>query len=363
MCGEAVMKRVRTKLGRNDLCWCGSGKKYKKCHMEQDRFTEGSQAPVNMPIASRNLVSKGRVSPPRVIPDHIRRPDYAQTGGGEQECSARVRLSGQEIEQMRYTCHAARRVLDKAIKAVRPGVTTDDLDAVVHEACIAEGGYPSPLNYKDFPKSVCTSVNEVICHGIPDDRPLENGDIVNIDVTIFLNGLHGDCSETVPVGRIDQASQNLLTVAYESMMRGIAATRPNGLIRDIGRAIETYAKEHGCSVVRAYCGHGIGRHFHSSPTVPHFYDPNEQTKMEPGMIFTVEPMINLGVWKHTIWEDGWTAVTSDLQRSAQFEHTVLVMQNGVDILTLPEQQSQPFPGQKHQVPSSGESCPRSEGAA
>ena len=248
---------------------------------------------------------------------------------------------------MRHTCHAARRVLDKAMKAVRPDVTTDYLDAIVHDACIAEGGYPSPLNYNGFPKSVCTSVNEVICHGIPDDRPLENGDIVNIDVTIFLNGLHGDCSETVPVGSIDQEFQNLLTVVYESMMRGIAAIRPNGLIRDIGRAIETYVKEHGYSVVRAYFGHGIGKHFHSSPTVPHFYNPNERTKIKRGMIFTVEPMINMGTWEHTIWKDGWTAVSLDLQRSAQFEHTVLVTQNGVDILTLPEQESQPLLGQNN----------------
>jgi len=328
------------KLGRNELCCCGSGKKYKKNHMEQDRFVERPRASFNVPIASKHLVSKGRVSPPRVVPAHIKCPDYAETGGGEQESSMQNKLSNQEIEQIRHTCRAARRVLNKAIKAVRPGVTTDYLDAVVHEACIAEGGYPSPLNYNGFPKSVCTSVNEVICHGIPDDRPLENGDIVNIDVTIFLNGLHGDCSETVPVGSIDQESQNLLTVVYESMLRGIAAIRPNGLIREIGRAIETYVKKYGYSVVRAYCGHGIGKHFHSSPTVPHFYNPEEDTKIKPSMIFTIEPMINMGTWKHTIWKDGWTAVTLDLKRSAQFEHTVLVTQNGVDILTLPEKQSQ-----------------------
>jgi methionyl aminopeptidase len=334
------------KLGRNDPCWCGSGKKYKKCHMEQDRFVERPQASFNVPIASKHLVSKGGVSLPRVVPAHIKCPDYAETGGGEAESSMQNKLSNQEIKQLRHTCRAARRVLDKAIRAIRPGVTTDYLDAVVHEACIAEGGYPSPLNYNGFPKSVCTSVNEVICHGIPDDRPLEDGDIVNIDVTIFLNGLHGDCSETVPVGSIDQESQKLLAVVYESMMRGITAIRPNGLIRDIGHAIETYVKEHGYSVTRAYCGHGIGKFFHCSPTVPHFYNPNERTKIKPGMIFTVEPMINMGTWKHTIWKDGWTAVTLDLKRSAQFEHTVLVTQKGVDILTLPEQQSQPLLDQK-----------------
>ena len=306
--------------------------------MEQDRSTKKPLSFAKIPTP-KHLVTKGQVSSFRAVPAHIKCPDYATTGDGERESAVQNLLNDQEIKQMRRTCRAARRVLDKAIKAVRPGVMTDDLDAVVHEACIAEGGYPSPLNYNGFPKSVCTSVNEVICHGIPDNRPLRNGDIVNIDVTIFLNDLHGDCSETVPVGNIDQESQNLLAVVYESMMRGIAAVRPNGLIRDIGRAIETYVNKYGYSVVRAYCGHGIGKQFHSKPVVPHFYDPCKHTKIKPGMIFTVEPMINMGTWKHTIWEDGWTAVTSDLQRSAQFEHTVLVTQNGVDILTLPEKKT------------------------
>ena len=205
--------------------------------------SERSQTSVNIP-ESKHLVCKGQVSSSRVVPAYIQCPDYAKTGDAEQGSLMQNKLSDQEIEQMRHTCRAARRVLDKAIKAVRPGVTTDHLDAVVHVACIAEGGYPSPLNYNGFPKSVCTSVNEVICHGIPDDRPLENGDIVNIDVTIFLNGLHGDCSETVPVGNIDQESQNLLTVTYESMMRGIASIKPNGLIRDVGYAIETLSLIH-----------------------------------------------------------------------------------------------------------------------
>jgi methionyl aminopeptidase len=334
---SAMIKR----LGRNDPCWCGSGKKYKKCHMKQDMSMKRPQSPTNLPT-SKHFVSKGQVSPPRTVPAYIQCPAYAASGGGEQESWLQAKLPPEEIEQMRSTCRAARRVLDKGINTVRPGVTTDYLDAVVHEACIAEGGYPSPLNYNGFPKSVCTSVNEVICHGIPDDRPLENGDIVNIDVTIFLNGLHGDCSETVAVGRIDQASQNLLTVAYESMMRGIAAIKCNGLIRDIGRDIEKYAKKHACSVVRAYTGHGVGRHFHSKPTVPHFFNPNARTQIEPGMIFTVEPMINMGTWKHTVWKDGWTVVTADLQRSAQFEHTLLVTENGVEILTLPAEQAQPF---------------------
>jgi len=304
--------------------------------MAQDQLADQSQTFSHKPMTSEHSISKGRVSPPRVIPAHIKYPDYAKTGGGEQDLTTSARLNDVEIQQMRCTGQAARRVLDKAKEAVHPGMTTDELDAIVHEACIAEGGYPSPLNYHGFPKSVCTSVNEVICHGIPDDRPLEDGDIVNIDVTLFLKGVHGDCSETVAVGKIDRASQKLLKVTHESMMLGIAAVKPNGYIRDIGRAIETYAKKHGYSVVRDYCGHGIGTQFHTNPTVPHFYEPRDKTRIKPGMIFTVEPMINMGTWKQTHWKDGWTAVTTDGQRSAQFEHTLLVTPEGVDILTLPQ---------------------------
>ncbi len=249
---------------------------------------------------------------------------------------SQTKLSEREIEQIRKTCRAARRVLDQAVEAVRPGVTTDALDVIVHEACIAEGGYPSPLNYHGFPKSVCTSVNEVICHGIPDDRPLEDGDIVNVDVTLFLNGVHGDCSETIAVGQIDQASETLMKVTYEAMMRGIHAIKLGGCVRDIGRAIEPYVKRQGYSVVRDYCGHGIGTQFHCDPTVPHFYDSRNKVRFEPGMVLTVEPMINMGVWKQVLGEDNWTVVTADLKRSAQFEHTVLVTQEGVDILTLLE---------------------------
>jgi methionyl aminopeptidase len=242
-------------------------------------------------------------------------------------------MTASDIRRVRESCRAARRVLDLAAAAVRPGITTDDLDAIVHDACIAEGGYPSPLNFNGFPKSVCTSVNEVICHGIPDDRRLEDGDIVNIDVTLFLKGFHGDCSATVPVGHVDEASSRLLTIARQCMLKGIAAVHPHGLIRDIGRAVEQHARDAGYSVVRAYCGHGIGRLFHSPPSIPHYYDPKERGKIEPGMVFTVEPMINMGVWEHRMWADRWTAVTADGRRSAQFEHTVLVTRDGPEILT------------------------------
>jgi len=324
------MSQMQQKLRRNDLCWCGSGKIYKKCHMAQDALAERGDFPVSIPAGA---LSKGRVSPMRAVPVHIECPDYATTGRGEHRCKEYSRLSGRELGHMRETCRAARRVLDRAIKAVHPGITTDQIDAVVHEACIAEGGYPSPRNYHGFPKSVCTSVNEVICHGIPDDRALEDGDIVNIDVTLFLQGLHGDCSETVPVGDIDESSRRLLKTARECLRRGISAISPHGRIKHIGSSIVEYAHRQGCSVVRAYCGHGIGPCFHMDPQVFHYSSNDGTARVEPGMIFTVEPMINMGVWQHKLWDDGWTAVTADGQRSAQFEHTVLITENGPEILT------------------------------
>jgi len=181
------MVRSRTKLGRNDPCWCGSGKKYKKCHMAQDRAQTSTTRSSEANDVAHPLVSPGLVTPTRPIPDFVQCPEYAATGEGESNCKGYSCLTGAMLDQMRETCRAARRVLDRAISAARPGITTDELDAIVHEACIEEGGYPSPRNYQGFPKSVCTSVNEVICHGIPNDHPLANGDIVNIDVTLFLN--------------------------------------------------------------------------------------------------------------------------------------------------------------------------------
>ncbi|MBN2301768.1 MAG: type I methionyl aminopeptidase [Lentisphaerae bacterium] len=327
-----IVETITKKLGRNDLCWCGSGKKYKKCHMEQDMLADKIHLSQN--DSNNSIRTTGHVSSMRPIPANITCPVYATTGKGEPLCKGFSHLKGDELEQMRETCRAARRVLNKAIKSVRPGITTDRIDAVVHQACIAEGGYPSPLNYHGFPKSVCTSVNEVICHGIPDDRPLKNGDIINIDITLFRNGFHGDCSETVPVGNIDQPSRHLLDAARECLHRGISAIHPNGQIKDIGFAITEYAHRHGYSVVRAYCGHGIGRCFHMDPQVPHHKSRDATARITPGMVFTVEPMINMGVWQHKLLDDQWTAITADGQRSAQFEHTILVTKEGAEILTL-----------------------------
>jgi methionyl aminopeptidase len=218
-------------------------------------------------------------------------------------------------------------------EAVRVGITTDALDQIAHDETLRLGGYPSPLNYRGFPKSLCTSVNEVICHGIPDARPLEDGDIVNLDVTVFLDGMHGDCSATFLVGEVDPGGRKLVLVARECLERGIGAVRPGRPISDIGKAIEAHASRHGYGVVRAYCGHGIGESFHTALQVPHHYDPSVKRVMEPGMTFTVEPMITEGTWQDLLWDDGWTAVTADGKRSAQFEHTLVVTTDGAEILT------------------------------
>jgi methionyl aminopeptidase len=302
-------------LKSNDMCWCGSGRKYKRCHKADDQ-----------------LVKPGTVSPGRPVPPDIPRPDYADTGEPTHWSEPAVK-SPEVIARMRKAGRAAAEILEIAGRVVAPGVTTDEIDAVVHEATIERGGYPSPLNYRGFPKSVCTSVNEVICHGIPDDRPLRDGDIVNIDVTIYLDGVHGDTNATFLVGNVDETSKRLVRVTRECLERGIEAVVPGRPISDIGKAIQTHAEAHRFEVIRAFIGHGIGEQFHTSLQIPHYYDPSATTIMEPGMTFTIEPMIAIGTWQHALWPDGWTAVTTDSSRVAQFEHTVLVTDTGAEILT------------------------------
>jgi len=238
-------------------------------------------------------------------------------------------------DRMRAAGRAAREVLLEVGGAVRAGVTTDELDRICHEAYIARGGYPSTLDYKGYPKSLCTSVNEVICHGIPDDRALHDGDLVNCDVTIYLHGVHGDCSATFLVGDVDDVGQRLVQVTYESLWKGIDAVRPGARINEIGQAIQSHVEPNGFSIVRSFVGHGVGETFHTAPSVPHFFDPHADTLIEPGMTFTIEPMINEGGWElGRIWSDGWTAPTRDGSRSAQFEHSLLVTATGVEVLTL-----------------------------
>ena len=305
--------RRHTTIRGNDDCWCGSGKKYKRCH----RLL---------------LLHAGAVGAGRDVPPDITRPDYVSTGVPVRATETAVK-SAEVIERMRLAGRIARDVLAETGAAVAPGVTTDEIDRIAHDAHIARGVYPSPLGYHGFPKSVCTSVNEVICHGIPDDRPLADGDIVNVDVTVFVDGVHGDTSATFLVGRVDQHSKRLVRVTRECLDHAIATVRPGAPVSDIGRAIESHATANGFFVVRTFVGHGIGEVFHSAPQVPHYYDPAARTIIEPGMTFTIEPMITMGSIDAVIWDDGWTAVTADGSRTAQFEHTLLVTDTGVDVLT------------------------------
>jgi methionyl aminopeptidase len=302
-------------LRSNDPCWCGSGRKYKRCHQ-----------------ATQEKVLPGAVSPQRDVPAMILRPDYAESGRPLMVDEPMVK-SGDVIDRLRRAGRMAADVLHTTAQAIRVGVTTDELDAVCHEATIQQGAYPSPLNYHNYPKSLCTSVNEVICHGIPDSRPLGDGDIVNLDVTVFVDGVHGDTNATFAVGNVDDASQRLIAVTRECLEKAIEAVTPGRPINDIGRAIQRHAEDAGFGVVRNYCGHGIGEVFHSRPQIPHYYEPSANTVMEPGMTFTIEPMITAGSWRHLMWDDGWTAVTSDGRRTAQFEHTVLVTETGAEVLT------------------------------
>jgi methionyl aminopeptidase len=241
--------------------------------------------------------------------------------------------SNEIIDRMRTAGRIASEVLQATATALEPGITTDALDAICHEATVIRDAYPSPLNYHGFPKSICTSVNEVICHGIPDSRPLAEGDIVNLDVTVYVEGVHGDTSATFAVGQTDGESERLVRVTEQCLQLGIAAVAPDRPISDVGRAIERHAHGAGYSVIRSFCGHGIGEVFHSRPQIPHYYDPGASTVMKPDMTFTIEPMIAVGTWHHTSWDDGWTAVTADGLWTAQFEHTILVTPSGAEVLT------------------------------
>ena len=229
-----------------------------------------------------------------------------------------------------------RGAIEAAAAAIRPGVTTDELDRIAHDYVVAHGAYPSTLGYRGYPKSSCTSVNEVICHGIPDDTVLEDGDLVNIDVTAFLDGYHGDLNHTFVVGDASRGGRRSWSSApAEALARGIRAVAPGRQVNVIGRAIEAYAKRFGYGVVRDYTGHGVGRAFHTGLVIPHYDAPEFDTVMEPGMVFTIEPMLTLGTIEWDVWDDDWTVVTRDRELTAQFEHTLVVTERGAEILTLP----------------------------
>jgi methionyl aminopeptidase len=279
----------------------------------------------------------GVQTPRRKVPPSIPRPDYAADGkpkAKQPKFPWNIEIkTAEEIDKMRVSGRIAREVLDIAGRSLRVGITTDEIDAIVHDATIARGAYPSPLNYCGFPKSCCTSLNEIVCHGIPDSTVLRDGDIVNIDITCYYDGFHGDCSEMYLIGDVDEAGKHLVRSTYECLEKAMAVCKPDAQIKHLGGVIEEHATKVGLSVVRNFCGHGIGSVFHTTPNVMHYKNNEPAGIMKPGMVFTIEPMICEGTHKNVTWPDNWTAATSDGKRSAQFEHTFLITKTGVEALT------------------------------
>ncbi|QPK93642.1 type I methionyl aminopeptidase [Actinomyces sp. zg-332] len=279
-------------------------------------------------------ISKGTVSDTLTVPGHIQRPEYLFHDGPENVTTSDVK-SPETIELIRNAGRIAAQALVEVGKVAKPGVTTDSLDKLAHEFILDHNAYPSCLGYMGFPKSICTSVNEVICHGIPDSYVLQDGDILNVDITAYKDGVHGDTCTMFEIGEVDEQSHLLIERTHEAMMRGIKAAKPGRSVNIIGRVIEVYANRFNYGIVRDYTGHGVGEAFHSGLIIPHYDSPLHDTIIEPGMVFTVEPMLTLGTHEWDLWEDDWTVVTKDKSWCAQFEHTIAVTENGFDILTLP----------------------------
>ncbi|KOA21480.1 methionine aminopeptidase [Clostridium homopropionicum DSM 5847] len=284
-------------LINKDECWCGSGKKYKECHFTIDEKLS-------------KMEGEGLIAPPREI----------------------IKTS-EQIEGIRKSSQVTKKVLDMVAERIRAGITTDEINTLVHEYTLELGGIPATLNYRGYPKSVCVSINEVVCHGIPDERVLKEGDIVNVDVTTIYKGYYGDSSRMFIIGKASEKAIRLVETAKECLYAGINVVKPFATFGDIGHAIQTHAEEKGYSVVREYGGHGIGIQFHEEPFVDHCAEPHTGMIMIPGMTFTIEPMINEGTYRCKVLRDGWTAVTADGKLTAQWEHTVLVTEEGVEILT------------------------------
>lgn len=279
----------------------------------------------------------GRLSPHRQVPRHIPYPEYV--GKAEPTLSGIDVYDEEAIDRIRESGRIAAAAIDAVGDAIRPGVTTDELDRIGHEFLIANDAYPSTLGYRGFPKSLCSSINEVVCHGIPDDTVLLDGDIVNIDITAFTNGMHGDTNRTFLVGEVEPDVVALVERTQEALRRGIKAAAVGRQVNVIGRAIESYAKRFGYGVVRDFTGHGVGEAFHSGLVIPHYDTPNFTDVIEPGMVFTIEPMLTLGSTEWDLWDDDWTVTTKDKSMTAQFEHTIVVREDGPEILTLSERQA------------------------
>ena len=286
-----------------------------------------------MPRDSHGFLTPGRLSAQRPVPPSIARPEYVGKAAPAEYTDGDV-YDAETVELIRESGRIASQAIDAVEAALRPGVTTDELDRVAHDFVVAHDAYPSTLGYRGYPKSVCTSVNEVICHGIPDDTVLVDGDLINIDITAFKNGVHGDLNRTFVVGEGAPETVELVDRTREALRRGIKAVAPGRQVNVIGRAIESYAKRFGLGVVRDYTGHGVGRSFHSGLIIPHYDAPQYDDVIEVGMVFTIEPMLTLGGIEADVWDDDWTVTTRDKSLTAQFEHTLVVTERGADILTL-----------------------------
>ncbi len=298
------MRTAEATLSRNDPCWCGSGKKYKKCHWGKDR----AQA-----------LLKAAPTPPR--PSRTR------------DARKIILKTEEQIEGIRRSCQLTRKILDALTDFVHEGQTTEEINTFVHEMTLDHGAIPAPLNYRGFPKSVCTSLNHVVCHGIPDQTRLQDGDIINIDVTCILDGYFGDASRMYQIGNVAEPAQRLIEVTRECLELGIQEVQPFKTVGDIGHVIQRHAEGHGYSVVREFAGHGVGIEFHEAPQILHYGDPGTGPLLQPNMVFTIEPMINMGRPESKVLKDRWTAVTVDGSLSAQWEHTVRVTETGVEILS------------------------------
>ncbi len=285
-----------------------------------------------MPRTDSGSLIPGKLSPIRPVPASILRPEYVGKPGPSQHQGG-DKYDSVTISKIRRASKIAAQALEVVLSAAKPGLTTDQLDEIGHDFLISQGAYPSTLGYRGFPKSLCSSLNEVICHGIPDDTVLHEGDILNIDISAFIDGVHGDTNGSVVIGSGSESATQLVERTKEAMHRGIRAALPGREVSIIGRAIESYAKRFGYGVVRDFTGHGVGTSFHTGLIIPHYDAPEYNTLIEPGMVFTVEPMLTLGTYDWDLWEDGWTVTTKDKSLSAQFEHTILITEDGPEILT------------------------------
>lgn len=287
-----------------------------------------------MDTTIRDPLVPGRLSPRRSVPPSIARPEYVDRPAPAPFQGSDVQ-SAETIEAMRIAGRIAADALVEVGRNVRPGVSTDELDRIGHDFLIDHGAYPSTLGYRGYPKSLCSSLNEVICHGIPDSTELAEGDICNIDITAFIGGVHGDTNATFLAGDVREEARLLVERTHEATMRAIRAVQPGRPLSVVGRVIESYAKRFDYGVVRDFTGHGISTSFHSGLIVPHYDDPRIDVELREGMTFTIEPMLTLGTYQHEMWDDGWTAITRDRRWTAQFEHTIVVTSDGAEILTLP----------------------------